>query len=131
MIFQLYAFRNVDFYIVQLEGLFLRFDSLLPNLNPVNSCRSLSYISIRPANYVALWEEWMSKCKDWCISRQLWWGHRIPAWQNTANGEWRVPLDSEEQRYFEEVRGTQNLCCCCCSYYYFVLFPLRALLYDS
>jgi valyl-tRNA synthetase len=27
-----------------------------------------------------VWEHWLTNIKDWCISRQLWWGHRVPAW---------------------------------------------------
>jgi valyl-tRNA synthetase len=33
-----------------------------------------------PDNWTNVYYEWMHKIKDWCISRQLWWGHRIPAW---------------------------------------------------
>jgi valyl-tRNA synthetase len=33
-----------------------------------------------PEHWSAVYFEWMHKIKDWCISRQLWWGHRIPAW---------------------------------------------------
>lgn len=33
-----------------------------------------------PAKYKNLYRHWMENIKDWCISRQLWWGHRIPAW---------------------------------------------------
>ncbi len=33
-----------------------------------------------PANYEKVYFEWMNNIHDWCISRQLWWGHRIPAW---------------------------------------------------
>ncbi|MEJ2542874.1 MAG: valine--tRNA ligase [Calditrichaceae bacterium] len=38
------------------------------------------------------YENWMTNIKDWCISRQLWWGHRIPAWYN-ENGDIKVCLD--------------------------------------
>ena len=35
---------------------------------------------IVPSSWVRLYEEWMTNIRDWCISRQIWWGHRIPAW---------------------------------------------------
>ena len=37
-------------------------------------------IVFTPANYAKTYFEWMRNIHDWCISRQLWWGHRIPAW---------------------------------------------------
>jgi valyl-tRNA synthetase len=42
-----------------------------------------------PASYANVYFEWMNKIKDWCISRQLWWGHRIPAWY-APDGKWYV-----------------------------------------
>ncbi len=37
-------------------------------------------IEFIPANWINTWNQWMHNIRDWCISRQLWWGHRIPAW---------------------------------------------------
>src|SRR5260370_1321160 len=37
-------------------------------------------ITIVPDNYRQIYLNWMNNIYDWCISRQLWWGHRIPAW---------------------------------------------------
>jgi valyl-tRNA synthetase len=37
-------------------------------------------ITIAPENYKTIYLNWMNNIYDWCISRQLWWGHRIPAW---------------------------------------------------
>ena len=37
-------------------------------------------IKFHPENWVKTYFNWMDNIEDWCISRQLWWGHRIPAW---------------------------------------------------
>jgi valyl-tRNA synthetase len=39
------------------------------------------YIRFTPENYNQIYLNWMNNIHDWCISRQLWWGHRIPAWR--------------------------------------------------
>ena len=41
-------------------------------------------IRITPEQYEKIYLEWMENIHDWCISRQLWWGHRIPAWHCAA-----------------------------------------------
>jgi valyl-tRNA synthetase len=41
---------------------------------------SEGHIRITPENYRTIYLQWMENIYDWCISRQLWWGHRIPAW---------------------------------------------------
>ncbi|PKN67934.1 MAG: valine--tRNA ligase [Deltaproteobacteria bacterium HGW-Deltaproteobacteria-15] len=42
---------------------------------------------ILPQNWEAVYYEWMNNIKDWCVSRQIWWGHRIPAWYCLSCGE--------------------------------------------
>jgi valyl-tRNA synthetase len=42
------------------------------------------YIRFTPEQYAKTYFEWMRNIHDWCISRQLWWGHRIPAWHCSA-----------------------------------------------
>src|SRR5579872_7149519 len=43
-------------------------------------------VTIAPENYKTIYLNWMNNIHDWCVSRQLWWGHRIPAW-HCACGE--------------------------------------------
>ena len=45
---------------------------------------------IIPANWEKTYFEWMNNIRDWCISRQIWWGHRIPAWYCKDCGEMTV-----------------------------------------
>jgi len=50
-----------------------------------------------PENWVNTYNQWMKNIQDWCISRQLWWGHQIPAWYG-SNGEVFVARNQEEAR---------------------------------
>ena len=47
-------------------------------------------IKLIPARFEKTYYNWMENIKDWCISRQLWWGHRIPAWYCEECGEMTV-----------------------------------------
>jgi valyl-tRNA synthetase len=47
-------------------------------------------IQIVPERFVKVWEHWLTNIQPWCISRQLWWGHRIPAWYCHACGHTTV-----------------------------------------
>ena len=48
-----------------------------------------------PENWVNTYNQWMNNIQDWCISRQLWWGHQIPAWYD-ENGRIYVAHNEEE-----------------------------------
>ncbi len=50
-----------------------------------------------PENWAKTYYEWMRNIQDWCISRQLWWGHRIPAWYD-AQGNFYVGRSEDEVR---------------------------------
>ncbi|MDD3153945.1 MAG: valine--tRNA ligase [Victivallaceae bacterium] len=50
-------------------------------------------IKFHPERWAKTYFHWMENIQDWCISRQIWWGHRIPAWYNDANGEVYVGME--------------------------------------
>ncbi|CAD84355.1 MULTISPECIES: valine--tRNA ligase [Nitrosomonas] len=50
-----------------------------------------------PENWTHVYNQWLENIQDWCISRQLWWGHRIPAWYD-EDGNVTVAHDLEEAR---------------------------------
>ena len=47
-------------------------------------------ITIVPSGWTKTYDQWMENIRPWCISRQLWWGHRIPAWHCDADGSIHV-----------------------------------------
>ena len=54
-------------------------------------------IKFHPENWIKTYFNWMNNIEDWCISRQIWWGHRIPAWYD-AEGNVYVGYDEVETR---------------------------------
>jgi valyl-tRNA synthetase len=52
------------------------------------------YIKIVPQRFTKIYLDWMNNIHDWCISRQLWWGHRIPVWYCSHCGELTVAVDA-------------------------------------
>jgi len=63
-------------------------------------------IKFYPAKFKNLYRHWMENIKDWCISRQLWWGHRIPVYY-LADGSF-VVADSEEKALEQARQKTGN-----------------------
>ena len=53
-------------------------------------------IRIVPERFGRVYENWMENIRDWCISRQLWWGHRIPVWYCDACGHPTVAVDDPD-----------------------------------
>lgn len=65
-------------------------------------------IALHPSKFKNTYRHWLENVKDWCISRQLWWGHRIPAWY-TKEGEFVVAKTSEEALALFKAKGSQYL----------------------
>jgi len=64
-------------------------------------------IKFYPENWVNTYNQWLNNIQDWCISRQLWWGHQIPAWYGT-NKEVYVANSYEEAKKIAEEDGYQG-----------------------
>ncbi len=67
-------------------------------------------VNFVPARFENTYLRWMENIRDWCISRQLWWGHRIPAWYHNETGELYVgenaPADPENWTQDNDVLDT-------------------------
>ena len=57
-----------------------------------------------PENWTTTYNQWLEKIQDWCISRQLWWGHRIPAWYG-EHGRIFVARDAKDARAQADAAG--------------------------
>ncbi|MEC0203517.1 valine--tRNA ligase [Paenibacillus lautus] len=64
----------------------------------VDAQKSGKGVNFVPDRFERTYLHWMENVRDWCISRQLWWGHRIPAWYSESTGEVVVAMNEEEAR---------------------------------
>ncbi len=76
-----------DQWFVKMDGLAKRGLELVEN----------GQVKFVPPNWINTYRHWMENIQDWCISRQLWWGHRIPAWFD-AEGKCYVGRDEAQAR---------------------------------
>lgn len=69
-----------------------------------------SKVNFIPGRFEKTFKQWMENIEDWCISRQLWWGHQVPAWYHKETGEVYVgkvaPEDIENWKQDEDVLDT-------------------------
>jgi valyl-tRNA synthetase len=66
-------------------------------------------IQIHPPKYVNTYRHWMENVKDWCLSRQLWWGHRIPAWYLPEGGYVVAENETEALELARQKSGNANI----------------------
>ncbi|MDO4336387.1 MAG: valine--tRNA ligase [Bacteroidales bacterium] len=62
------------------------------------------YIKFVPEKYKTTYRLWLENIQDWCISRQLWWGHRIPAYYYDVDGETRIAVGETKELALERAR---------------------------
>ncbi|PIO38859.1 hypothetical protein AB205_0043880 [Aquarana catesbeiana] len=66
------------------------------------------HLSIKPEFHTKTWFSWMDNIRDWCISRQLWWGHRIPAYFVTINDPSVPPGEDTDGKYWISGRSEEE-----------------------
>ena len=58
-------------------------------------------IKFHPSNWIKTYFNWMNNIEDWCISRQIWWGHRIPAWYDSENNIYVGHSEDEVRKFYK------------------------------
>ena len=66
-------------------------------------------IRFYPENWVNTYNQWLNNIQDWCISRQLWWGHQIPAWYGDSGQIWVAHNEAEAKLLATKVGYTGKL----------------------
>ncbi len=123
---------------LEAQGLLMRTESLIHNVGHCQRCSAMVepilstqwFVRIKPLaepalaaveqgrtefvppNYAKIYFEWMKNIRDWCISRQLWWGHRIPAWYCDDCGEMivsRTDIDKCPKCSSSKIRQDQDV----------------------
>ena len=72
------------------------FVKIAPLAEPALAAVQDGRIRIVPERFARVYANWMENIRDWCISRQLWWGHRIPVWYCGACGHQTVAVDEPQ-----------------------------------
>lgn len=65
-------------------------------------------VQLVPKKFLNTYRHWMNNIRDWNISRQLWWGHQIPAYYFGANNEHVVVAESKEEALLKAIKITKN-----------------------
>ncbi len=85
---------NVPIEPMVTEQWFVKMESLAA---PALQASVSGEVVFHPDRWTKVYNHWLENVRDWCISRQIWWGHRIPAWTDAATGEVIVAVDDPTQ----------------------------------
>jgi valyl-tRNA synthetase len=66
-------------------------------------------VRIAPERYAKSYLDWLSEKRDWCISRQLYWGHRIPIWYVELHDQCYAGITDKLKEYFQEIGLTEHV----------------------
>jgi len=82
-----------------------------PSVPASKACVASGTMKFHPDRWAKVYDHWMSGIQDWCVSRQLWWGHRIPVWYKKKKLESLPGLDMSQgfETIIEDFNPTDSL----------------------
>jgi len=81
------------------------FVAMKPLAEPALAAARDGRVRFIPGRYTKVYENWLENIRDWCISRQLWWGHRIPAWYCRSPGCGEIVVSREDPTRCPKCKG--------------------------
>ncbi|MGH8022425.1 MAG: valine--tRNA ligase [Limisphaerales bacterium] len=70
-----------------------------PSVEKARDCVAHGQMKLHPDRWAKVYDHWMSGIQDWCISRQLWWGHRIPVWYQRQGPGGPDPKNERDEQF--------------------------------
>lgn len=83
------------------------FVKMKPLAEPALAASRDGRVRFTPERYTKVYESWLENIRDWCISRQLWWGHRIPAWHCDTPDCGNIVVAREDPTSCDRCGGTE------------------------
>jgi valyl-tRNA synthetase len=84
---------------------FVRMESFARRGLEAVACGDIRFV---PENWTTTYNQWLENIQDWCISRQLWWGHRIPAWYDGQGNVYVARTREEAEAKYRWARGDES-----------------------
>ncbi|MBL8012814.1 MAG: valine--tRNA ligase [Candidatus Omnitrophica bacterium] len=81
------------------------FVRMMPLAKPAADAVRNGQIKFHPERWEKVYLNWMDNIRDWCISRQIWWGHRIPVWYDDQSNAYVARTEAEAQQKAKGQRG--------------------------
>ncbi|MBM3847506.1 MAG: valine--tRNA ligase, partial [Verrucomicrobia bacterium] len=66
-----------------------------PAVKPARDVVAQGQMRFFPDRWAKVYDHWLENIQDWCISRQLWWGHQVPVWRRNVNGQEEIYCEAE------------------------------------
>jgi valyl-tRNA synthetase len=87
-----------------------------PSVPKSKDCVATGAMRFYPERWAKVYDHWMTGIQDWCISRQLWWGHRVPVWRPAKSAydgwaDWNLPFGINQLKPTTDLQSSEGIEC--------------------